>query len=61
MFKLTTDDIEGKAPEITGSLDELARQGARRMILAALELEVEQYVQELHLSLIHISEPTRLC
>lgn len=47
MFKLTTDDIEGKAPEITGSLDELARQGARRMILAALELEVEQYVQEL--------------
>ncbi|HUX76123.1 MAG TPA: transposase [Anaerolineae bacterium] len=47
MFKLTTDDIEGKAPEITGSLDELARQGARRMILAALELEVEQYVQGL--------------
>jgi putative transposase len=47
MVKLTTDDIEGKAPEITGSLDELARQGARRMILAALELEVEQYVQEL--------------
>ena len=47
MLKLTTDDIEGKAPEITGSLDELARQGARRMILAALELEVEQYVQEL--------------
>jgi len=47
MYKLTTDDIEGKAPEITDSLDELARQGARRMILAALELEVAQYVQEL--------------
>ncbi|HHE71216.1 MAG TPA: IS256 family transposase [Chloroflexi bacterium] len=47
MVKLTTDDIEGETPEITGSLDELARQGARRMILAALELEVEQYVQEL--------------
>jgi len=47
MFKLATDDIEGKAPEITDSLDELARQGARRMILAALELEVAQYVQEL--------------
>jgi putative transposase len=47
MLKVTTDEIEGKAPEITGSLDELARQGARRMILAALELEVEQYVQAL--------------
>ena len=43
MVKLTTDDIE--TPEITQSLDELARQGARRMIAAALELEVEQYVQ----------------
>jgi hypothetical protein len=47
MFKLTTDAIEGEAPEITQSLDELARKGARRMILAALEVEVEQYVQEL--------------
>jgi transposase-like protein len=47
MVKLTTDEIEGKAPEITDSLDELARQGARRMIVAALELEVEQYVQAL--------------
>jgi putative transposase len=45
MFKLTTNDIE--APEITQSLDELAREGARRMIVAALELEVDQYVQEL--------------
>jgi putative transposase len=47
MLKVTTDEIEGKAPEITDSLDELARQGARRMILVALELEVEQYVQAL--------------
>jgi putative transposase len=47
MYKLTTDDIEGKAPEIMQSLDELAREGARRMILAALELEVEQYLQAL--------------
>jgi putative transposase len=46
MFKLTTNDIE--APEIAQSLDELAREGARRMIVAALELEVDQYVQELH-------------
>ena len=47
MYKLTTNDIEGKAPEIMQSLDELAREGARRMILAALELEVEQYIQTL--------------
>ena len=47
MFKLTTNDTEAQTPEIEKSLDELARQGARRMILAALELEVEQYVQAL--------------
>jgi putative transposase len=47
MYKLITDDIEGQSPEITQSLDELAREGARRMISAALELEVDQYVQEL--------------
>jgi putative transposase len=47
MYELATDDIEGKAPEIMQSLDELAREGARRMILAALELEVEQYLQVL--------------
>jgi transposase-like protein len=47
MVKLTTNDVPGKAPEITQTLDELAREGARRMILAALELEVEQYVQTL--------------
>ena len=48
MFKLTTDGAEGQAPEITQSLDELAREGARRMIAAALEAEVEQYVESLH-------------
>jgi len=48
MYKLTTDGIEGKGSEIRQSLDELAREGARRMILAALELEVEQHIQELH-------------
>jgi putative transposase len=48
MIKLTTNDSKGKTPEITQSLDELAREGARRMIAAALELEVEQYVQALH-------------
>ncbi len=45
MFKFTTNDIE--APEMAPSLDRLARQGARRMIAAALELEVEEYVQAL--------------
>jgi len=47
MFKLTTDDTEGQTPEITQSLDELAREGARRMIAAALEAEVAQYVEGL--------------
>jgi transposase-like protein len=47
MLKLITNDSEGQTPEIEQSLDELARQGARRMILAALELEVEQYVEAL--------------
>jgi transposase-like protein len=47
MFKLTTDDAEGQTPEIAQTLDELAREGARRMIVAALEVEVEQYVEAL--------------
>lgn len=47
MFKITTDDTEGQTSEIEQSLDELAREGARRMIREALELEVEQYVQRL--------------
>ena len=47
MFKLTTDDIESQTPEIIQSLDVLAREGARRMISAALEVEVEQYIQSL--------------
>ncbi|MFN2242044.1 MAG: IS256 family transposase, partial [Anaerolineae bacterium] len=47
MLKLTTDDAEGQAPEITQTLDELAREGARRMIAAALEVEVAQYVEAL--------------
>ena len=48
MLKLTTDDAEGQTPEITQTLDDLAREGARRMIAAALEAEVEQYVETLH-------------
>jgi len=53
MRKLTTNGAEcasrseGAAPEVMQSLDELAREGARRMIVAALELEVEEYVSKL--------------
>jgi len=48
MYKSTTIENREQITEITQSLDELAREGARRMILAALELEVEQYVEQLH-------------
>ena len=37
MYKLTTDSPESTAPEVCKSLDELAREGARRMIAEALE------------------------
>lgn len=47
MDKGTTNGPPGQIAEITQSLDELAREGARRMIVAALELEVEQYVEKL--------------
>jgi transposase-like protein len=47
MDKSTTIENREQIPEIAQSLDELAREGARRMILAALELEVEQYVEQL--------------
>ena len=60
MYELTTGDKEGQTPEIMLSLDDLAtapeavlrREGARRMIATALEVEVEQYIQSLrHLRL----------
>jgi len=47
MEKPTTNGLEKIAPEMRLSLDELAREGARRMIAAALELEVEEYVSTL--------------
>ena len=47
MYELTTNDAKREVPEIMQSLDELAREGARRMILAALEVEVEEYIQAL--------------
>jgi len=47
MDKGTTNEHREPIPEVRQSLDELAREGARRMIYAALELEVDQYVQQL--------------
>ena len=46
MLELITNESEKTAPEVTQSLDELAREGARRMIAAALETEVEEYLQK---------------
>ncbi len=45
MYQITTNESQAQIPEITQSLDELAREGARRMIQAALELEVDQHIQ----------------
>jgi putative transposase len=47
MIKLTTNQEEETAPEIQMSLDELAREGARRMIAEALKLEADAYVEKL--------------
>ena len=47
MDKGTTNAIQGQIPQVVRSLDDLAREGARRMIAAALELEVEEYIEQL--------------
>jgi putative transposase len=47
MWEYTTTGENGTAPEVQRSLDELAREGARRMIAEALEVEVEEYVNRL--------------
>jgi transposase-like protein len=47
MDKGTTNAIQGQIPQVVRSLDELAREGARRMIAEALELEVEEYIERL--------------
>jgi putative transposase len=44
MWEYTTTGEKGTAPEVQRSLDELAREGARRMIAEAMEVEVEEYV-----------------
>ena len=47
MMELITKDGQGTSLEVKQSLDELARQGARRMIAEALELEVAAYIAKL--------------
>lgn len=42
----TTVGVQEQEPEVATALDALAREGARRMILAALEVEVEEYRQQ---------------
>ena len=42
----TAEGAQGSEAEVATALDELAREGARRMILAALEVEVEEYRQQ---------------
>jgi putative transposase len=45
MVELITNDPGKTSPEIPQSLDEPARDGARRMIADALKAEVEEYLQ----------------
>ena len=47
MFKITTDQTDGTNVEISQSLDDLAREGACRMIAAALEFEVEDFLEKM--------------
>jgi transposase-like protein len=44
MLKLLTNDTETEVETAAPTIDELAREGARRMLVAALETEVEDYV-----------------
>ena len=47
MLELTAETQEGTAPQMGQSLDELAREGARRMLMAALQAEADVYVESL--------------
>jgi hypothetical protein len=39
----TTEGAQGSGPEVVTALDELAREGTCCMILASLEVEMEEY------------------
>ena len=45
MLRITSEAVEGKAAECELSLDELAREGARQMLVTALEAEVAAYLE----------------
>ena len=45
MLKIVENDTEEKKAGLGLTLDELAREGARRMLLVALEAEVESYIE----------------
>ena len=45
MLKVVAD--EAARTELSASLDEICREGARRMLAAALEAEVDAYVEAL--------------
>lgn len=45
MLKVVTDVAGAQADELAVSLDDLAREGARRMLAAALEAEVASYIE----------------
>ena len=47
MLELITKDGQGTNQEVQQTLDELARQGARRMIAEALDMEVEEYIAKM--------------
>ena len=44
MLKLVDDAAEGRE-EVVAGLDEIAREGARRMLAAALRAEADAYVE----------------
>jgi putative transposase len=45
MLKVVREGTDGQADELALSLDDLAREGAKRMLAAALEVEVSAYVE----------------
>ena len=45
MFEITTEGTGKTAEELIPPLDDLAREGARRMIAAALKFEADEYVE----------------
>lgn len=44
MLRVVDSEVEEKAGQVRCTLDELAREGARRMLMAALEEEVSEYL-----------------